>query len=333
MQTDQVAQKLNLTVSQVRTIASNHNIKKCKKYLNELKDNLTKNRQRWFNDNIPTFKPSFLQEQIIFGSLLGDGYISTGSNRSVNCSYQEHFGESQRKYREWKLSYLNDLGFTINGNYLRSRSHPYFTSLYPNLYQNNIKILTKEFLTKCIHPLFLLTLYLDDGSLIISYQFNKTKNIVYCHPSIVLYTLNFTHDENEILASYLNETFGTHFVTSGHPDGNRTLLKLNKEKEVRYFLNLFSHYKDELNCMAYKMNLEKNIESKLNNIRNRYGKDVTVQVSSSNRRRLYSDTEIDIMIQLKKSGYTDQHIANKLGRTYWSIVYKISELRRNGLLS
>ncbi|WP_404454450.1 hypothetical protein [Oceanobacillus kapialis] len=43
------------------------------------------------------------------GSLLGDGYISKGANRSKNYYYQEHFGESQREYRKWKLNILRDL--------------------------------------------------------------------------------------------------------------------------------------------------------------------------------------------------------------------------------
>lgn len=210
--TEKVANALHLTPSQVRTLAKKHGIKKCERYKAELKKQLIVNRRNWYKENIPTFEPSHTQEQIIFGSLLGDGYISKGAQRSINYYYQEHFGENQRKYREWKLSKLHNLNFSISGNYLRSGSHPYFKKLYPLLYLGGIKSLTSEFIAKCIHPIFLTSLYLDDGSLTISYTYNENTNNVYCHPSIILYTLNLTKSENELLAAHLNTTFKTNFV-------------------------------------------------------------------------------------------------------------------------
>lgn len=189
--TKDVAKSLNLSSSQVRTLAKQLNVTKCIKYKQELKKQLVIDRKKWYENNIPKFEPTHFQEQIIFGSLLGDGYISKGAERSINYHYQEHFGENQRKYREWKLAHLNDLNFIITGNFLRSASHPYFKNLQPTLYPNDIKSLSKQFLSQCIHPILLATLYLDDGSLTISYTYNDRNNTVYCHPSIILYTLNF----------------------------------------------------------------------------------------------------------------------------------------------
>lgn len=329
--TEKVASDLNLTSSMVRTIARNNNVKKCNKYLHGLKSDLVTHRRKWYQDNIPDFTPTTFQEQIIFGSLLGDGYISKGADRSINFSYQEHFGESQREYREWKLSHLHDLGFSINGNYLRSISHPYFTNLHPSLYSGE-KVLTDDFISKCNHPIFLTSLYLDDGSLMLSYQYNKRKHTVHCHPSIVLYTLNLTRPENEMLASHLNATFGLNFVVSGHPDGKGTLLKINKEKEVSHLLNVLKPYTDEIPSMLYKTNLQENFRLKQDIIKKRYGEDVTIILSSSDRRKLYTKNEINLIIDLKKDGQPDQTIANRLGRTYWSVVYKISELRKEDLL-
>src|SRR5690606_28637960 len=121
--------------------------------------------------------------------------------------------------------------FTINGNFLQSPSHPYFTELYKQLYNSTgEKILTKKFLSRCTHPFFLATLYLDDGSLVLSYTYNESNHTVYCHPSIILYTLNFSKEENQLLANHLNQTFRTNFVVSRHPDGKGHLLKLNKQK-------------------------------------------------------------------------------------------------------
>ncbi|EIJ83666.1 hypothetical protein MGA3_00140 [Bacillus methanolicus MGA3] len=38
------------------------------------------------------------------------------------------------------------------------------------------------------------------------------------------------------------------------------------------------------------------------------------------------------MIYLKQNGYTDKEIAKRLNRTYWSVVYKLRELRKDGCL-
>ncbi len=327
-----VAEQLNLSPFRVRLIAKRNNIVKCEKYKLQLKQQLIENRRKWYETNIPEFKPSHIQEQIIFGSLLGDGYISKGAQRSINYYYQEHFGDKQTEYRFWKLTKLKNLHFSINGNYLRSTSHPYFTKLYPLLYPNGRKSLTPDFISKCTHPIFLSTLYLDDGSLTVSYQYNKSTHTVYCHPSIILYTLNLTKEENYRLANYLNQTFNTHFVVSGHPDGHRSLLKINKEWEVSHFLNIIAPYVQDIPSMKYKASLTENIRIKNEHINKKVGKDVIIKLSSSNRRKVYSINEINTIIKLKKSGYTDKAIANEVGRTYWSIIYKMRELRKDGLL-
>lgn len=330
--TNFISEELNISVHHVRSIAKRNNIVKCDKYKQQLKNQLVENRKKWYKASIPNFTPTYLQEQIILGSLLGDGYISKGAQRSVNYYYQEHFGDSQREYRLWKLSKLENLNFTISGNYLRSISHPYFTRLHPILYTNGRKSLTTNYLSKCNHPIFLSTLYLDDGSLTISYSYNKNTHTVYCHPSIILYTLNLTGEENSRLATYLNHIFNVHFVVSGHPDGHRSLLKINKEWEVNNFLNIIKPYVEDIPSMKYKICLNENINLKTNNIKDKFGKDVNVKISSSNRRKIYSKNEINTLIKLKKSGYTDEAIANQIGRTYWSVVYKISRLRKDGLL-
>lgn len=332
MRTTDVAKQLNLSPYQVRSIAKKHNINKCEKYKQQLKQQLIQHRKKWHEANIPDFNPTLIQEQIIFGSLLGDAYISKGAQRSVNYFYREHFSNHQLEYRLWKHSMLKDLHFTINENDLRSMSHPYFTNLFPLLYPNGRKSLTTKFLSKCIHPICLATLYLDDGSLTISYQYNSSTYTVYCHPSIILYTLNFTKKENQLLAAYLNHTFGTHFVVSKHPDGHKSLLKINKESEVTYFLNLIKPYVKDIPSMKYKTSISENIKLKKDQIKMKFGKNVNIKISSSDRKKLYSSDEISTIVHLKKAGYTDQSIAEKLGRSYWSVVYKIREIRKNGLL-
>lgn len=325
--TEKVAKAVRLSPYQVRTIAKQHNIKKCQNYIKRQRKDLVKHRRKWFEDNIPDFKPTFEQEQIIFGSILGDGYISKGAQRSINYYYQEHFGESQRAYREWKEEMVKNLNFSINGNFLRSSCHPYFTKLYDEVYKDNIKVLSKEFLNKCTHPLFLTALYLDDGSLTISYTYNKNKNIVYCHPSISLYTLHFTKEENKQLANHLNNNFKTNFIVTNNPDGHRHLLKLNKQAEVAHLLKIITPHVKNIPSMRYKTDVAENVRLKRKHIYKKFNENVTIKLSSSNRRRKYNEEEVQKLIELKHEGLTDQNIAYKLGRTYWSVVYKLRELR------
>src|SRR5690606_26890174 len=125
---------------------------------------------------------------------------------------------------------------------------------------------------------------------------------------------------------------GTHFVVSKHPDGHKSLLKINKESEVRHFLNLIKPYVKNIPSMKYKTSVTENIKLKNERIKQKFGKDVKIKISSSDRKKLYSLNEISKIVHLKKTGYTNQEIAEKLERTYWSVVYKIRELRKNGLL-
>lgn len=87
--TQTVAKALNLSVSQVRTIAKQNKLQKCEKYKEKLQKELVIHRRAWFEKNMKEFRPSNFQEQIIFGSLLGDGYISKGANRSIHYYYQD----------------------------------------------------------------------------------------------------------------------------------------------------------------------------------------------------------------------------------------------------
>nr|WP_150959394.1 hypothetical protein [Aneurinibacillus sp. XH2] len=57
--------------------------------------------------------------------------------------------------------------------------------------------------------------------------------------------------------------------------------------------------------------------------------------SSSERSKKYEYWEIETMISAKKDGVAEKIIAERLGRTYWSVVYKLAELKKapNGAFS
>lgn len=105
-------------------------------------------------------------------------------------------------------------------------------------------------------------------------------------------------------------------------------MKLNKESEVTNFLETINAYVKDIPSMQYKTSLKKNIEEKTKHIQERYGKDVNIRISSSSRRRHYSKEDIAILMQMKKDGATNQMIKDRLGRSYWSVVDKIRELRK-----
>lgn len=82
--------------------------------------------------------------------------------------------------------------------------------------------------------------------------------------------------------------------------------------------------------MFYKCCLEQKLNIYKERMTLKYGIDVQVILSSSDRHRNYREEEIAIMIHLKQRGESYKNIAIALGRSYWSIVYKIGELRRLG---
>lgn len=57
-----------------------------------------------------------------------------------------------------------------------------------------------------------------------------------------------------------------------------------------------------------------------------------IRTSSHERFRNYNDEEIALIISMVHQRKTQESIANALGRSYWSVVYKIKELRKNNLL-
>ncbi|RKD24224.1 hypothetical protein BEP19_07410 [Ammoniphilus oxalaticus] len=84
--------------------------------------------------------------------------------------------------------------------------------------------------------------------------------------------------------------------------------------------------------MEYKTCLRKNIQLKTHDIKGKFGDNICIKLSSSGRRKVNSNTEIKTLIKLKKSGSTDKAIAQQLNQTYWSVVYKLRELRKTEFL-
>lgn len=261
------------------------------------------------------------QQAVLLASILADGEITKcyPKSRRKNNSYREHFGESQRFYREWKQQQLPDLLY-IRQNNLVSKSLPLITELYPYFYPDHKKIIPFELLSRCAHPLFLLILYLDDGSLMISKRTNHT-NQLYVTPSIALYLQSFAKEELIPFCNWLNETFHLNFRLSQTSNGCGYFLKTTRVTDTITFLEQVATYTVDLQKFSYKLDWE----ARLNKLQHDHPQ---YQVLPSNPSRRYTSEECTTILELKTSGWTTQAIAEKLNRTYWSVTYKFGQLKK-----
>jgi hypothetical protein len=273
------------------------------------------------------------QKNIICASVIADGEITKcyqGSRRKNN-SYREHFSIEQLEYRRWKESYFPEILYLRNDQTnLVSKSIPLFTQLYNSFYTNSgDKRIPTELLQYCTLPHFIATLYLDDGSLCISKRINNRKKLIYLTPHICLYLQNFPRNELIILQQHLNEHFKINFRLNKRKDGFGYILKLTKVEEAMKFLNIV---RQAIDCpsMKYKYDWDYRLQLERGKLTNYEG--YTVIASDSMRSRNYSQKEILQMISLKKDGISDKEISQILNRSYWSIVYKLKEIRKDGHL-
>lgn len=107
------------------------------------------------------------QKQVIFGCLLGDGYM----RKKTNAHLQITHSVKQSEYVDWKYKIFKDLVLTppklYKGNAGRigyrffTRSLPALTPFYNLFYQNGRKVIPVEIILK---PLTLAVWFMDDGS-------------------------------------------------------------------------------------------------------------------------------------------------------------------------
>lgn len=148
---------------------------------------------------IPSRKLTYFQKQLVLGTLLGDGSLSSFMLHCTHC-------EKQTDYFLFKTKILNSLvGNVYNtiGGYDTKEKQFYtkvlyeFKDLYDYLYDNNDKkIITEEYLNK-LHPFALAIWYMDDGTL---NTLPGTRRST-CH----LCTDGFSEQNVELLVNYFNK--------------------------------------------------------------------------------------------------------------------------------
>ncbi|KGI86078.1 LAGLIDADG DNA endonuclease [Exiguobacterium mexicanum] len=265
------------------------------------------------------------QVAILVASILGDGEITKcyPYDRRVNNSYREHFGMGQLSYRQWKQQKLSNLLY-LRGNNLVSRSIPLMTKLFPLFYPNNKKHVPFELLKDIHHPSFLLTLYLDDGSLLLSKRFNHDKKEIQFTPHIAFYLQAFSRHQLEQLATWMKARYDINVRTSGTPSGTGYYLKTTKVTDTFDILNLFEPYIAELPDFIYKLSWGTRLQTEVETYKQTHP-DYKIRVSIP--ARPYSDEDIALLINWKQQGVTDKEIARRLNRTYWSVVYKWQDVK------
>ncbi len=172
---------------------------------------------------------------------------------------------------------------------------------------------------------------MDDGSLVLSKRINHQKKNIFLTPHIYLYLQNYKPNNLDILKEHIQKYFNINLKKSKRNDGYGYILRTTSVQETFNFLEQIKEVTATCPSMYYKTNWDFRLEKEKDKYERQYP-NYNLLVTSSNRLRTYSEEEIKLLIKLKNQNQTDQSIAESIGRSYWSVVYKLSELRRNGKL-
>ncbi|MBM7600948.1 hypothetical protein JOC34_003369 [Virgibacillus halotolerans] len=274
---------------------------------------------------------SAIQFNILIASIIGDGEITKlyPKSRRKNNSYREHYGIQQIEYRKWKEQIMDGLFYlTPKSNTLRSKSSQLFTELYPLFYNaKGQKQIPVSLLPRCILPHFLAALYMDDGSLCITSRINHRKKIIYLTPQVYLYLQNYSFQDLTQLNNHIKVSYNIELKFGHRNDGHGHILRTISVDQALKYLHTIQPVAKSCPSMFYKTSWDFRLRKDTKKYNSLYP-DYQVLSSNSSRSKAYDEIELDKMISLKKQGITDNEIADTIGRTYWSVVYKLSELRK-----
>jgi hypothetical protein len=192
------------------------------------------------------------QKEIVFGTLLGDGYLRPTNGNSQNCSYALSccHGEKQLEYLKWKFSEFADFVTTkdfrsdnreFHGNaptyQFSTVSHPFLKEAHDICYWNNgKKDISLQWLEQ-LTPLSIAVWYMDDGSL------NKR------YHTIVLCTNSFSLAGQQLAIDYLKDRFDISAVLEPRRN-QQTVIRINASQS-RKFMDLVGPHIPS--CMSYKL--------------------------------------------------------------------------------
>lgn len=283
---------------------------------------------------------STTQQNIMLGSIIGDGMLTHLSTKTkgVRSSYYEHFSIKQYDYRAWKVMKLHPyLTFNLEATVINSKIENLWSNLQAEFYskKNEYNKRTKRLPSNQLDNLTdlhsLATIYMDDGSLLLSTRVNHNQKKIYITPHIALYLQCFTFDELSLLQEQIKKLTAAEFILTKTPSGNGYYLRTSKTADTLLFLQDIEPATITCPSMSYKTNWHYRFYIEKQRWHKKY-EDYQLMTSSRERRLPYTSHEIQTIKQMKQSSNTDQQIADALGRSYWSIVYKIRELRNQKVL-
>jgi intein/homing endonuclease len=186
-----------------------------------------------------------IQEQILLGKLLGDGYIH---NIKYSSSIEWSHKKEHEEYIDYTLNLLGDIS-SNNKSYFKSgygtmmcRTStvflPYIQEIFKDFYFDDRKIIPRKVIQK-LTPISLAFLYMDDGSL--SYDENQADRASFA-------LCNFDRDDCNVFLKALSK-----FDINGiyHNDEKTySRIRINANDAEKLFLLIYPYIPT---CMQYKL--------------------------------------------------------------------------------
>ena len=149
-------------------------------------------------------KPSDVQNQVILGTILGDGSLEFNGYQGTRLQIKQSV--EHKDYVLWLYEVLKDLcrsGPREKSDtkqwYFSTRGLKEFTSLRNLFYQEKRKVIPQNIERLLVSPLSLAVWFMDDGSL----DFRPKD-----HCSFMLHTDSFSKEDTLVLAEVLRKNFG-----------------------------------------------------------------------------------------------------------------------------
>lgn len=186
-----------------------------------------------------------IQEQILLGKLLGDGYLQ---NSKWSASIEWSHKKQHEDYIDWTLNLLGDISSDHKGYFIsgfgtemcrtRTLSLPCIKEYFQNFYRRDRKVIPEEVIDK-LTPISLAFLYMDQGSLTHDENQADRASFAIC---------NFNKDDCEIFIRALAKfnIKGVYYTTGN----NHSRIRINSDDAERLFLIIYPYIPM---CMQYKL--------------------------------------------------------------------------------
>lgn len=182
--------------------------------------------------------PSYIQEQVIRGSLMGDGSIN---NNIFSCGHSnEQYSKSKIKILDNLVTNVNNTTYSGKGSLMykfSTKSLPLLRDIQEETYVNGVKKIKVNYIKK-LHPCGLAFWYMDDGSL----QTTENKS-----PVCSIYTNGFEISDVKQISEYFNKVGYKNYVCF---NDNKPIIKFTPEGTIAFHATIAPYIMPE---MKYKI--------------------------------------------------------------------------------